>query len=148
MVLLDKAPFGMKMVWLLAEMILVTKIWISLTVPMIPCASMVSPTRNGLNKMISIPPAKLDSDPCNERPTAKPAAPSMATKEELSMPSFEITVTNNNTRKAQSKISARNFESVGSKLFLTITFLTIRLVIFIAYSPIINKKTAEINLGE
>ena len=41
--------------------------------------------------MISIPPAKLDREPCSDKPTAKPAAPKIATKEEDSIPSFEIT---------------------------------------------------------
>lgn len=132
MVLLDSVPFGTKMVWLLADIILVTNIWISLTVPVIPCASMVSPTLKGLNNMMSMPPAKLDNEPCSESPMAKPAAPNTATKEELSMPSLEITVTKSSTRSAQSKMSARNFESVGSKLFLSITFLTILLDVFMA----------------
>ena len=132
MVLLDSVPFGTKMVWLLADIILVTNIWISLTVPVIPCASMVSPTRKGLNNMMSMPPAKLDNEPCSESPMAKPAAPNTATNDELSMPSLEITVTKSSTRSAQSKMSARNFESVGSKLFLSITFLTILLDVFMA----------------
>ena len=132
MVLLDSVPFGTKMVWLLADIILVTNIWISLTAPVIPCASMVSPTRKGLNNMMSMPPAKLDNEPCSESPMAKPAAPNTATNDELSMPSLEITVTKSSTRSAQSKMSARNFESVGSKLFLSITFLTILLDVFMA----------------
>ena len=62
---------------------------------------MVSPTLKGLNKIIKIPPAKLERDPCKDKPTANPAAPNMATKEDVSMPNLEITVTNNTIRNVQ-----------------------------------------------
>ena len=33
--------------------------------------------------MIRIPPAKLEREPCNDKPIAKPAAPKIATNEEV-----------------------------------------------------------------
>ena len=50
---------------------------------------------------LGIPPAKFDNEPCNDRPTANPAAPKIATNEEVSIPSFEITVTNKRMQSVQ-----------------------------------------------
>ena len=75
-----------------------------------------------------MPPAKLESDPCSDKPTAKPAAPRMATNEVVSMPNFEIKVTNNNTRITQRRMSAKNRDKVGSKSRLTIILRTILLI--------------------
>ena len=88
---------------------------------------MVSFTRNGLKRIINIPPAKLDNEPCKESPIAKPAAPRMVIKEEVSIPNFEIKVTKSKSRIAQSKLSAKNLDKVGSTSRLIIVFLTKRL---------------------
>ena len=70
-----------------------------------------------------MPPAKLESDPWRDKPTASPIAPRIATKEDVSIPSFEMKETNKMIRKTQSKISARNFVSVGSRFLFTIILL-------------------------
>ena len=144
----DKLAFGIKIVWLFAVSNLVTKICISVTVPITPCASIVSPTLNGLNNIISIPPAKFERDPCKDNPTAKPAAPRIATKEEVSIPNLDIKVTNSNTRKTQINISAKNLDKVGSKFLFIIIFFANLLIKRIAYNPTIKITNAEINLGE
>lgn len=97
---------------------------------------------------MSIPPAKLDSEPCNDKPTASPIAPRIATNEEVPMPSLSIKVTNNNTLKTQSKISARNLLRVGSRFLLIIIFRISLLIIRIAYRPINRIIKAEITCGE
>ncbi|MNG22912.1 hypothetical protein D3C84_1074550 [compost metagenome] len=103
---------------------------------------------NGLKRIISIPPAKFESEPCNDKPTAKPIAPKIATNDEVGTPRFEITVTNNKIRKAHSNMSARNLDKVGSKFLLIIMFLMILFVNLMAYKPINKIKKAEINFGE
>ena len=49
--------------------------------------------------MISTPDAKLDSEPCNAKPTAKPAAPKIAMNDVVSIPICEsaISTVNANT---------------------------------------------------
>lgn len=145
---LESTPFGTKTVWLFAVVSFVTNICISLTVAIIPCASIKSPTLNGLKRIINMPPAKLDKDPCRDKPTAKPMAPKIATNEEVSIPSLEIKVTNNNTLSTQSKISARNLEIVGSTSLLIIIFLINLLINLIIYNPKNKIRNAEISLGE
>lgn len=68
----DKAAFGITICLLSGEVITVENILMSFTVPKTPCASIKSPILNGLNKMIKIPPAKFESEPCNDKPIAKP----------------------------------------------------------------------------
>ena len=87
----DREPLGMIMVLLSGVFSVVLKIWIAFTLPMNPCASITSPTLNGLKSIISTPPAKFAMLPCNARPTAKPAAPRMAMKDVICTPTMEIT---------------------------------------------------------
>ena len=93
---------------------------------------MESPTLKGLNSIIKTPPAKFDSEPCKDKPTAKPTAPRMATNEEVSIPSLEIKVMKSKKRIAQSKLSAKKADNVGSNSRLTIILLTKRLISRIA----------------
>ena len=57
----------------------VANIATSETTPAAPATSTKSPTLIGRNTMIITPAAKLDNVPCNAKPTAKPAAPKIAT---------------------------------------------------------------------
>ena len=82
--------------------------------------------------LINTPPAKLDNEPCNDKPTAKPIAPRIATKEEVSIPSLEIKVTKSKKRIVQSKLSAKKTDNVASNPLLNIIFLTKRLISRIA----------------
>ena len=148
MIPLDKIPFGMEIIWLFEDNNFVTKIWISNTVPDTFWASMASPTLNGLNKIINIPPAKFDSEPCNDKPIAKPAAPKIATNDEVSIPSFEMNETSNKTFKTQFKISSKNFDNVASISRATIIFREKFLMIFITYKPINNNKKAPTSFGQ
>ena len=59
--------------------------------PISPWASIKSPSLKGLKIIIKAPPAKLDKDPCKAKPTAKPAAPTMAANEVVATPNLEIT---------------------------------------------------------
>ena len=88
------APLGTMAVLFSGVSSTVVKIWISFTEPNSPCASIRSPTLYGLKSRISTPPAKLASVPCSARPTARPAAPSTATKLVVATPSIWITLTN------------------------------------------------------
>jgi hypothetical protein len=78
-----------------------------------------------LNKIIKIPPAKLESEPCKDKPIAKPAAPRTATKEDVSIPSLEITVTKSKMRSVQKMRFPIKVESVTSTLRFTIIFYAV-----------------------
>ena len=95
-----------------------------------------------------IPPAKFDNEPCNDRPTANPAAPKIATNEEVSIPSFEITVTNKRMRSVQKIRFPIKFERVNSTLRFIINFLAVLVIKLVAQSPTKSIITATTNFGE
>ena len=75
---------------------------------------------NGLKRIIKIPPAKFESDPCSDKPMAKLQAPRMVTNDVVSIPNLETTITNSNIFSSQFKISAKKFDKVGSNSLLNI----------------------------
>ena len=94
-----------------------------------------------------IPPEKLESDPCNDNPTAKPAAPRMATNEDVPTPSCVITVIKSKMRKVQKRMLAKKLDNVGSNFLSIMSFLTILMINRMAKIPAISKTIAEIKLG-
>ncbi len=64
----------------------VVKIPISATVPLEPPATTKSPFLKGRKISSITPAAKFESVPCRARPMARPAAPSTATSEVVSIP--------------------------------------------------------------
>ncbi len=63
---------------------------------------------------ISTPPAKLASEPCKARPTARPAAPSTAINEVVSIPIIPATVIRTIALKPAPVRLIRKFLSVSS----------------------------------
>ena len=109
---------------------------------------MASPSLKGLKSIINIPPAKLDSDPCNDKPIASPAAPKIATNEDDSTPSLVTTATNKSIFNPQNKISDKNSIKVGSIPRFIIIFRNILFTIFIDQLPKMYKSIAPISFGE
>src|SRR3990167_500681 len=109
---------------------------------------MVSPTRNGLNNIIKIPPAKLDNEPCKDNPTAKPAATKIATKEEVSTPNFEITVMKSMILKVQKIIFPKKFVNVISTFLLVIIFLAVLVMKLVNHNPPNKISNAIATFGE
>ena len=56
---------------------------------------------NGLNNNINAPPAKFAKEPCNAKPTAKPAAPIIATNDVVLTPNCPKAVIIKSILKAQ-----------------------------------------------
>ena len=126
----------------------VLKILISFTEPISPCTSITSSILKGLNKIISIPPAKFESDPCKANPIAKPAAPNIATNDDVSIPNLAITVIKSKIRNAQKTRLPKKFARVISIFLLIITLLKAFVVMLISQSPIRSKRIAIISFGE
>ena len=123
-------PFGMIITLLSGVVSIVFSIWISLTTPVLPPSSMKSPTLNGLKIIIRMPPAKLARLPCSANPTAKEAAPRIATKEAASTPTIPRTTTIRRTLSAMEINELRNLARVSSiPLFLSIFRMPLPLVI-------------------
>ena len=144
----DKAAFGITICLLSGEVITVENILMSFTVPKTPCASMKSPILNGLNKMIKIPPAKFESEPCNDKPIAKPAAPKIATNDEVSIPSFDITVTKRSILRVQKMRLPINVDNVTSTFRFIMIFLAVLVMKLVAHNPTNRITTATTNFGE
>ena len=79
-------PFGITIILPSAVRIVVEKICTLCTVPATPPRSTYSPARNGRNSTSNTPAARLDREPCNAKPTAKPAAPSTAITDAVCTP--------------------------------------------------------------
>ena len=71
----------------------VEKIRIFSTIPDTPDTSIKSPDLNGLNTINNTPEAKFDKEPCNAKPIAKPAAPTIATSDVVLKPKCDIAAT-------------------------------------------------------
>ena len=141
------APFASMMVLFSPVSRIVLKICTSSTTPFCPPASIKSPVLKGLNTSIKTPPAKLARDPCKARPTAKPMAPMMATKEVVSMPNIPATVMSNNTFKPTETMLDKNDCKEASTLRFVIVFLASFDVQLIMVNPMMNTNNAEINFG-
>ena len=68
----------------------VEKMSTSSITPATPAISTKSPALKGRNEISKTPEAKLDNEPCNAKPMAKPAAPMTATREVVLKPKCEI----------------------------------------------------------
>ncbi len=137
---LDRLPLGTITVLLSGVFSTVLKIWMLSTVPETPCASMYSPARNGRRNRIRAPPAKLARLPCRARPTARPAAPSTAINDVVSIPTMPATLISSSTLSAMEASEPMNPCSVGSTLRLLMTP-------FIAFirRPISHQPTSSVN---
>jgi len=96
---LESILFGITTRLFSSVRIMVLNICISLTIPFLPCASIISPTRKGRKSSSMIPPAKLVSVPCNARPIAKLAAPIIAMRDVV------LTPTTFNTKRIQNSFN-------------------------------------------
>ena len=103
---------------------------------------------NGLNSSISTPPAKLDKLPCKAKPTAKDAAPNIAIKLVVAIPTIEDTVTRSKTfRKALTKLHRNRIKDISTSLLISI-FLNQRLIREINHHPITNVSIAAATFGK
>ena len=107
-------------------LMIVLNSWISLTVPVCPCASMKSPTWNGLNIRIITPPAKFCNVPLNAMPIARPADAKIATNDVVSIPRMLMIVIIRNSvsemltrliRKLLSEASTSRLVSILRRMF-------------------------------
>ena len=106
------------------------------------------PNLKGFIKIIKIPPAKLESEPCKDKPIAKPAAPNIATKEVVGIPNFEITVIKTRMRKDQKIKFPIKVESVISTSRRIIIFFAVLVMMLVNQRPIKRIPNEMAKLGK
>ena len=113
--LLDRmAPLGTMISLLSVEVMVVVKMLMLSITPVAPPASTKSPLVKG-RKMISITPeAKFDRELCRDRPMARPAAPSRATRDVVLMPSWLSAAIITNSSSTQRSIELRKLTRISS----------------------------------
>ena len=96
----------------------VVRICTSSTEPETPPPSIQSPTLYGRNSTISTPAAKFDSEPCNARPTARPAAPIRATSEAVLTPRAPMAaMMTNSISSMRARFATKRRRVVSTSLF-------------------------------
>jgi len=96
---------------------------------------MKSPTLKGRNSTSSTPDAKLDRDPCSARPTARPAAPTTATKEVVLTPSLSTAASTTRVIIIMKVMLPKNLVTVLSTFRLSRTFSRTRSIPFATHLP-------------
>jgi len=91
------AEFGIMMVLLSGVAMMVEKRFISSIVPLTPAVSTKSPTLKGRKMMISTAAPMFESESLSARPIASEAAPKIAKKDAILMPSV-LRAANNNDK--------------------------------------------------
>ena len=93
------------------------------------------------------PPEKFCKVPESAIPIAKPAAPSIAMNEVISIPTIPMTVITNNTFKTMlNKLFKKGFREASISL-LSKRLDTVFVKNLMTHNPIIKVKIAKINLG-
>ena len=142
----DNAPFGKNKTWLSKVCNSVVNIIIFLTIPILPSAvTIVSPTLNGLNNNITIPPATFCNVPDNAIPIANDAAPSTATIEVIWTPSVAKIIITTNTFKVMLKKDWAKEAKDGSTSCFCIPKLIDATIFFTTQKPITHIAIAAIS---
>ena len=101
----------------------------------------------GLNSNINTPPAKLDSEPCNAMPIARPAAPSIAMNDVVSTPAICSTEISSSTLRVMLMSVLRKLRREGSTLRFSISVSVRRRSFLIIQKPAISNTIANRSFG-
>ena len=110
------APLGTITSLLSGVVMVVVKMLMVWITPVAPPASTKSPLVKGRKIISMTPEAKFDRELCSDRPMARPAAPSKAISEVVSMPSWLSAAITTNSNKTQRRIASRKPTRISSIL--------------------------------